>query len=120
MLWIRDVGDRVVVPACGAQAVGRARRDQPVADVVVGVGAEATGAVGADRRPLSIARRFQGGHHLELREKAEPMAAAPASPVLEVNDIVADLTPEELHGSPGTLDLRNSRKARSFLRRSCS
>ncbi len=52
------------------------------------------------RRPVPIARRLQGGHDLQLRNIAKPMVAAPACPVLEVNDIVADLTPEEFHKIP--------------------
>ena len=67
-------------------------RREPVADIVIRVGAETSRpAFAHQRRPGLAACRLKRGHDFELRDVAKPMAASPARSILEVNDVVANL-----------------------------
>src|ERR1700733_1420820 len=98
MRGLGNVGNRIVVAAGHAEPVPALGRGQPVADVIVRVGAEtARAALSHQRRPGFAARGLDRGHDFELRDIAEPMTATAAGSVLEVNDVVANLAAKQFH-----------------------
>ena len=98
MRGLRDVGNRVVVPAGDAEPVPPFGRRQPVASVIIRIGAEAARAtVSRQGRPAFAARGLERGHDFELGNIGEPMAAAPAGSILEINDVVANLAAKQFH-----------------------
>ena len=98
MRWLGDVGNRVVVPAGHTKPVLAFGGRQPVANVIVRVGAEAARpAFSHQWRPGFAARGLERGHDFKLGEIAEAMAASPARPILEINDVVANLATKQFH-----------------------
>jgi hypothetical protein len=99
MQRLGDVGNRLVMPAGDAQPIPAPVGGQPVADVIVRIGAEAAqGALARQGRPAIAARGFERRHDFEFGDIGEPMAAAAAGPILKINDVVAGLAPEQFHG----------------------
>ena len=81
MRLLRYVRNCVVVPARDAEAIPRLGGRQPVADVIIRIGAETPeAAVARQGGPRIAARRLEGGHDFELRDITEPMAATTARP----------------------------------------
>jgi hypothetical protein len=101
----RNVRDRVVVPAGDSEPLLPTDGRQPVADVIIRVGAKTARRAVAGRRPPGFAAcGFEGRDDFELREIAEPMAAAAASSILKVDDVVAELASKQFHeATPGIL-----------------
>src|SRR6516162_39482 len=91
------VGNRAVVLASDAVNLRRRRLDQPIADVELGIGAEAIElALGGARAPgvtFGLERRQRFG----ARNVTEPPPAFLAFVVLEVEQLPAILAFEELH-----------------------
>ena len=103
MRGLRDVWDRVVVPARDAEPLLCVLRHEPIADIVFGVGAEATrSSLARQERPGCAFRGLKRGHDCELRDIAKPVAAAAARSILEIDDVVADLTEKQSHECPRT------------------
>src|SRR4029077_17535486 len=100
MRGLRNIGYRVVVTAGHTKSVLSFCGREPVADVVIRLGAEtALPALSHQRRPGLAARGLKRSHDFELGEIAESMAASPARSILEVNDVVANLAAKQFHGS---------------------
>src|ERR1700677_229686 len=99
MRGLRSGGYRIVVAARHAKPILPFGRRQPVADVIVRVGAEAARAALFHQWPPGFAARgLERGHDFELGQIAKPMAATPARSVLEINDVVANLAEKQSHG----------------------
>src|SRR5262249_14722110 len=97
------VGDGGVGGEGGTKKLAIVGRHEPVADVVLGVGAEAMALpLRRERTPHAIGR-FQCSDHLLLRQITQPQAAALALCILEVERLSAILAFEKLHG-PGHPD----------------
>jgi hypothetical protein len=85
------------VAAGQAIAAGLLVGDEPVAGVVLRVGAEAEAASrGGERLPGALLL-LQRRHLLDRRQIAEPPAAALAAGVLEIERLPAALALEQLH-----------------------
>ena len=89
-----DVRDDVVVAAGGAEGGWAVGGDEPVADVVAGVGAEAPRAAGI---APELAVLFEGAHAGGGRVIAEPVVALVAADVFEVEHVAAGRAFEEAH-----------------------
>ena len=116
MGWIGKVGDGVVMSAGDAELAVRARRQHPVADVMVGVGAKAPRrAVRFQGRPVRVARGLHRRDDFELGNVAKPVAASATRPILEIDDVVASLASKQFHeGPPKFADERNAPLAGLF------
>ena len=116
MRGLRNVGNRVVVAARHTKPVLSFCGREPVADVVVRVGAEtALPALSHQRRPGFAARGLKRRHDFEFRDIAKPMAATAAGSIFEIDDVVANLTAKQFHRkqssasdeAPGTREASN-------------
>ena len=88
------------MPARDAEPILPLGGRQPVADVMIRIGAETPERpVARQGSPRVAARRLEGGHDFEFRDIAEPMAATAAGPILEIDDVVADLAAEQFHAA---------------------
>src|SRR5262245_19611190 len=98
ILGIWEIGDGAVRAAGRTKNLAIVGRHEPVADVVLGVGAEAIALpFRRDRTPRAI-DRFQCGDGLLLRQITQPQATALALRILEVERLSAILAFEKLHG----------------------
>ena len=98
ILGIGEIGDGAVVTARRAENLGIFRSHQPVAHVVLGVGAEAILlALSCKRTPQAVGL-FQCSDDFLLRQIAEPQPAALALRILEIQQLAAILALEQLHG----------------------
>src|ERR1700690_1203196 len=99
MRGLRSVGDRIVVGGRHPKPNPPLGRRQPVADVIVRVGAEAARAALFHQWPPGFAAGgLERSHDFELGEIAKPMAATPAGSILEINNAVANLAAKQSHG----------------------
>src|SRR5215831_13099466 len=100
ILGICEIGDGAIMAAGRTKNLAIARRHEPVADVVLGVGTEAiVTPLRRERTPHAI-DRFQCSDDLLLRQITQPQATALALRILEVERLSAILAFEKLHG-PG-------------------
>jgi hypothetical protein len=93
----QQVGDRAVVPVGFAKDVRPILGDEPVADVGLGVPAEAVAPLRRVERAPSLAVPFQGGKRLVRRDAVKPVPAVPAGAVLEMERLLTALASKELH-----------------------
>src|SRR5262249_37662666 len=103
ILEIGEIGDGAVMATSRTKNLTTVGRHEPVADVVLGVGAEAIALPPRRERTPHAISRFQCSDHLLLRQITQPQAAALALCILEVERLSAILAFEKLHG-PGHPD----------------
>ena len=96
----RQVGDGAVVAASLAEDACPAGRNEPVADVMFRISAEAIAFVRRVDGEPQFAPLTQGHQRLSRRDIAQPVVAAPAEAVLEMKRLPAVLAFEQLHGDP--------------------
>jgi hypothetical protein len=93
-----EVGNGPVQPTSATEHLGAAGRQQPVAGSVHGVRAESARPLGiGERAPAPAVLPFDGAQDGRLRHIAQIVSAALASGVLEVEQLAAVLTLEQLH-----------------------
>ena len=109
-----EIGHRVIVAAGDAEMTLLIGRDQPVADVVLGIGAEPEGP---GRIALDLPEMVRHGpdpdHGVEVlvfRTIAEAVPALLAGRVLEIQSLIADLTIEQFHVRRSSTSRRRSRR----------
>src|SRR5262249_22986789 len=91
-------GDGAVMATGGAKDLGLLGRNQPVADVVLGVGAEPVEFALPGKRAPAAVNLFQCGDDFLMRQIAQAQAAAFALCILEVEGLTAILAFKKLHG----------------------
>ena len=96
-----EVRHHVVVPAGDAVAVRGILGNQPIAGVVIGVGAEAVLAARIGIGVPEAADRFHRRHLVDVADIAQPALAALAMGALEADRLVAGLALEDFHGAVG-------------------
>ena len=97
----REMSVFAAVAAGGAHGLARAGVDQPIADVVLRVGAEAIEAVPRHDAPEPLAFRRQRVQGPVFSPKTEDRAATYAEAIVEMGRLAADGAGEELHVIPG-------------------
>src|SRR5215831_13170705 len=95
---ISEIRDDAVMATGGAKDLGLLGRHQPVADVVLGVGAEPVELALPGKRPPAAVSLFQCGDGFLMRQIAQAQAAAFALCILEVERLTAILAFKKLHG----------------------
>src|SRR5262249_25621841 len=102
ILGICEIGDGAIMAAGRTKNFAVARKDQPVAEIVIGGGAGAMArALCRERAPDAIGC-FQCSDDFLLRQITQPQATALALRILKIERLTAILALEELHG-PVTL-----------------
>ena len=106
ILGTHEIGDGAVVATGGAEYFRLVAVHQPVADVVLGVGAKLISLSRRRQRAQQSVRFFQCGDERPFRQIAEPKPAAFARGVLEIERLSAVLALEKLHGPRPSRPLR--------------
>src|SRR5262245_14298311 len=97
ILGIGEIGDGAVVAAGRAKSLRLLGSHQPVADIVVRIGAEPVAlALSRERAPYSVSL-FQRGHHFLMRQIAQAQPAALAFRIFEIDRLAAILALEKFH-----------------------
>src|ERR1700733_9000943 len=107
----RRIRHGAIVPAGRAERVGRICFDQPVAHVVLGIGAKTVQLVFERERAPIVALRLERGKCLRLRNIAEAMTAFFALIIFEIEKLRTMLTSEKLHG-PSSIGLKRVKDSR--------
>src|SRR5262245_61326778 len=98
ILGICEIGDGAIMAAGRTKNLVIAGRHEPVADIVIVLGAEAIVlSLRRERTPHAIGS-FQCSDDLLLRQITQPQATALALRILEVERLSAILALEKLHG----------------------
>src|SRR4030081_1875264 len=104
----RQIGNHAVMAAGRAKGLRVIRRDQPVADAVLDIGAVAMAGSRLRQCAPDSAIRRKRSHDLALRQIAQAQPAALAARVLEIERLPAVLAFEELHAAPMRVGLGRS------------
>src|SRR6195256_5214256 len=104
----RQIGNHAVMAAGRAKGLRVIRRDQPVADAVLDIGAVAVAGSRLRQCAPDSAIRRKRSHDLALRQIAQAQPAALAARVLEIERLPAVLAFEELHAAPMRVGLGRS------------
>jgi hypothetical protein len=91
-----EVGDGPVVAACHAEDLAITFGNQPIACVVLGIGAKQIGIDLAARLP-AVCRLVNIRQKGVTRDEAKAMTAIHALPVMKMQDLAAFLTAEQFH-----------------------
>ena len=98
----RQIRNHPVVAARRAELIRTVRGNEPVADLLLRIGAVADTAGRVRHRPQAVLALLQRGHGFLGRQIAEPQPAAFAAGVLKIKRLPAVLAFEQLHqGIPG-------------------
>src|SRR5215813_15157886 len=98
ILGICEVGDGAVMATGCAKNFAIVGRHEPVADIMLGVGAEAIALLLRRERTPDAIDRFQCSDEFLLRQITQPQATAFALRILEIERLTTILALEELHG----------------------
>src|SRR5215813_8188146 len=97
ILGICEIGDGAIMAAGRTKSFAVVRRYEPVADIVLGVGAEAMALPLRRERAPDAIDCFQCSDDFLLRQVTQPQATALALRILEIERLTAILALEELH-----------------------